>query len=163
MTVRRYSRRKGGASVRNYSGSRFVSDTISIVIPAPAGPNVTVFSVVVAQMNNQGVRHVKNFDLQAMHDPAPQTTGTYALLYIPEGIADAQIQLTLNPAPALASLYIPEQHIILSGISSSLGTVHQFSSRNVSLSSNDKVVIAWRPDGGAAAFHVRISFWISFG
>jgi hypothetical protein len=114
-------------------------------------------------MNNQGVRHVKNFDLQCILDPGPAATGTFALLYVPEGIADGQIVLTLNPQAALASLYIPEQHIILSGICNSQGTMHLFSSRNVSLSSNDKIVVAWRPDNGPTNFRVRVSFWISFG
>jgi hypothetical protein len=114
----------------------------------------------VAGANVNGVRRVARFDLNITTNAAPVH---FALVYIPEGIDAANAKLVISQWNQTSSLYIPEQHVIMSGVVSSQSPSRYFSYQSRSLASNDQVWLLMRSTQANALIAFRCSFVVAFG
>jgi hypothetical protein len=159
MPVRRraYSTRGRYSTPR---GPRFVQDAIAGYIEEMQGPGQTTQQMIVAGANVNGVRRVARFDLNICTNNAPVH---FALVYIPEGIQLANASLVLSAQNQASSLYIPEQHIILSGVISSLTPSRYVSYQSRSLASGDQIYLLMRQTIADTHVGFRCSFVVAFG
>jgi hypothetical protein len=157
MPVRRraYSSRRRYAPQRSL---RFVQDAVSYVLKAVPTSKASQ-ALVVAGATVNGVRRVCRFDFSVA-----TLTGdcVFALVYVPEGIQIANLALNVS-TDNVTSLYVPEQHVILSGVASPMVS-RFFSYQSRSLASNDQVYLLARSLGeGEVVLSFRCSFAVAFG
>lgn len=113
----RYTRR---VKTVKYSNETYnFQDALAINSPSV---KTNAFSTVIASIDQQGVRKCKNFELTLTGTPfVPTTQGDvqavplfWALVYVPQGTEPSQINIGSYEAPA--SLYEPNQNVIMSGV-----------------------------------------------
>ena len=114
----RYTRRvktvKYSNETYNYTGDLLVNN---------AAQKSNWHQTLITAIDQQGVRKCKNFELSLTGSPFyPQAEGGtplqmpifYALVYVPQGTEPSQINIGSPEAPA--SLYEPNQNVIMSGV-----------------------------------------------
>nr|WEY08166.1 hypothetical protein [Po-Circo-like virus] len=114
----RYTRRvktvKYSNETYNYSGSLLVNN---------AAQKGNWHHVLITSIDQQGVRKCKNFELSLTGSPFyPSAEGQeplqipifYALVYVPQGTEPSQINI--GAPEAAASLYEPNQNVIMAGV-----------------------------------------------
>lgn len=114
----RYTRR---VKTVKYSNETFnFQDALSVITPSV---KTNAFSTVISAIDQQGVRKCKNFELTLTGTPFVPTTADqpqqavplfWALVYVPQGTEPSQINIGSYEAPA--SLYEPNQNVIMSGV-----------------------------------------------
>lgn len=118
--VRRY--RRTGRYSRRLKTVKYSNETASWAGNINGGGYVTM----IAGTNIQGMRKCKNFELKlsiaGSEDLDPKNTSiAYALVYVPENTAPHNI--TFGSASSSASLYNPDQNVIMSGTCNLNGAV----------------------------------------
>lgn len=113
----------------------------------------------VPPLNAQGVRKAKNFRFQFLC--STNIPVAFVLVYVPEGTQPQP--LNMNSIPNTASLYEPNQNVILQGYSYPGQTIFRTRlARN--LNAGDKITLVYRifdaPDG-ARPFVVSLNYAIS--
>lgn len=141
---RRYRRRRYALSrpvkTAKYSNETYaaafnpVTDTQSHVIVTPAGPA-------------GGVRKCKNFTLNLY----TATPAYWALIFMPQGVTPADLDWALpaamedNVQPA-ATLFEPNQNVIMSGITDNSSQVQRYKTRLArNLNQGDHIVFIFKP------------------
>jgi hypothetical protein len=116
---------------------------------------------VVARTATSGVRKVKNFKIDMISDSSVPTY--WAILYIPEGV-DANPPLSQAGIQAGASIYEPNQNVIMYGVCSNLAPTHQFSSISRNVNGGSQVILVCQSiaDGGPINLRGIVSFVIAF-
>jgi hypothetical protein len=161
MFARRGYGRRGYRRATPVGSSRFVQDTVANKVPT-ATQNTTQREPVIQSTSVSGVRKTRGFDLEFVSGK----TCVYALVYFPEGITPSNAVLTVSGSGASASLYAPEQHIILSGLSRPNVVTRARATIGRNLSSGDSVFLLFMNlDGNDPADYVvfRVSLFIAFG
>jgi hypothetical protein len=89
----------------------------------------------------------------------------FCLVYVPEGIPGNNLALNFSNNPGVVtSMYVPEQHVIVSGVTNGDTPQRFYSYQSRSLASNDCVMMLYRCMGAEATDIVfRVSFMIAFG
>lgn len=121
---RRYTR--SGKYTRRVKTVKYSNETYnftdSLAINSPS-VKTNAYSTVIASIEQQGVRKCKNFELTLTGTPfVPNQADTpseavplfWALVYVPQGTEPSQINIGSYEAPA--SLYEPNQNVIMSGV-----------------------------------------------
>lgn len=121
---RRYTR--SGKYTRRVKTVKYSNETYNftdaIDVAAPSVKTVA-YSTVISAIDQQGVRKCKNFELSLTGTPfvpnnaqnsAEAVPVFWALVYVPQGTQPSQINIGSNDAPA--SLYEPNQNVIMSGV-----------------------------------------------
>lgn len=126
-----------------------------------SGPNSHMSIPVVAQSGTAGVRKVKNIKLDMVSEVSVPTY--WAILYIPDGIS-ADPPLNVGVLQAGASIYEPNQHVMMYGVCSSFSPTHQFSSLSRNLNGNDQVILVCQAIADGPQINLRgvVSFVIAF-
>lgn len=143
---RRYRRRRYALSrpvkTAKYSNETFATSFIPI--------NNTVFNVVLSPSTTAGgTRKCKNFTLN-MYTTIP---GFWALVYVPEGTNPGTLNWSTPtdesvPVVSAASLYEPNQNVIMSGITRNTSESYRFKTRLArNLNSGDAVFFLFKPFG----------------
>lgn len=119
---RRYTR--SGKYTRRVKTVKYSNETYNfqdaLAINSPSVKTVA-YSTVISAIDQQGVRKCKNFELTLTGTPfVPNAEGPsqvvplfWALVYVPQGTEPSQINIGSYEAPA--SLYEPNQNVIMSG------------------------------------------------
>lgn len=185
---RRYTRRVKAVKYSNetYNCPCFVNCTDT----TQTNPNPNVFTMI-AHIDQLGTRKCKNFELSLTRDvPYNYTITTsgsvtnytkgdaaspcpllWALVYIPQGTSGMPLQI--GSATAAASLYEPNQNVIMSGIvPTEIKSVYRFKTRLArNLNSGDQIALVIRPlidyegDGSNKVFNTvlaNLNYAISF-
>lgn len=167
---RRYARVSRPLKTVKYSNETYNggNEIPYYVAPAQGAVNVPQLNMaLIAPINSQGMRKVKNFTLTILtSSPVPII---WALVYVPDG----QNLGTLNVgvAPNSASLYEPNQNVILSGIVKNDSAQQTFRTRLArNLNSGDAVGIVFRQVIAYAAgtpannysFYVSLNYAITY-
>lgn len=130
---------------------------------------------VVSAINQQGVRKCKNFEFSCSSSPflyddksgAFNAPVFWALVYVPQGTTPNQIQL--GSGTATASLYEPNQNVIMSGVipadNQAIYRVRTRLARN--LNSGDAIYIIFRaaanpPQAATKSLAFALNYAISF-
>lgn len=111
---RRYYRRRPYKTQKYSSETTFISDDIKIPwYQGGAGGNIQQFSVpMVGNTDMQGMRKAKNFTIH--FDTTSNIPLVFALVYVPGGTTPQE--MSSGTFAQTASLYEPNQNVILSGI-----------------------------------------------
>lgn len=121
---RRYTR--SGRYTRRVKTVKYSNETFNFIDSLPvAKPSskTTAWSTVISAIDQQGVRKCKNFELTLTGGPlyssSPDTPEEavplfWALVYVPQGTQPSEINVGSVEAPA--SLYEPNQNVIMSGV-----------------------------------------------
>jgi hypothetical protein len=128
---------------------------------------------VISSVQIQGARKVKNFTIETLQqdstadENALESTSCVAwvMVYVPEGMADnpGEIQYSETEAVRLLSMYVPEYHIILSGITSPDNPTRAFAPVSRLLNSNSCVMLLYRCMGkDEAEISVHVSYLCAF-
>lgn len=132
----------------------------------PQGNIFEAAGILIPSVANQGTRKVKNFDLQFMYETLPFPVA-FALVYVPEGQDPSSLTLSAGGNPA--SLYEPNQNVIMSGIlpPSATNTIHYRTRLARNLNSGDTIQIILRSiaaaDGAADfGFYVQLNYAIAY-
>jgi hypothetical protein len=137
---------------------RFVQDAVSYTVKGVATDKAKS-ALVVAGATVNGIRRVARFDLSIdtlAHDVL------FALVYLPEGMQTDNMNLMFSE-DAAASIYVPEQHVIMSGVASVGSAGRFFSYQSRSLASGDQIYFLARAFGDASDVYFRCSFVVAFG
>lgn len=118
--ARRY--RRSGRYTRRLKTVKYSNETFNAVIDS-SGTNATSNTVLITQIDNQGTRKVKNFELSFSTGPsiynsnpvadANSAPTIWALVYVPQGNVPQNISIGTSTA---STLYEPNQNVIMSGI-----------------------------------------------
>lgn len=120
---RKYTR--SGRYTRRVKTVKYSNETYNfqdnIAVNAPS-VKTNAYSTVITPIDQQGVRKCKNFELTLTGTPfVPNAEGPsltvplfWALVYVPQGTEPSQINIGSYEAPA--SLYEPNQNVIMSGV-----------------------------------------------
>ena len=120
---RRYTR--SGKYTRRVKTVKYSNETYNfqdaLAVNSPS-VKTNAYSTVIASIAQQGVRKCKNFELTLTGTPfVPNTNAPletvplfWALVYVPQGTEPSQINIGSYEAPA--SLYEPNQNVIMSGV-----------------------------------------------
>ena len=156
----RYSRRVKSIKYSNETMNYINNAEIS------AGSSFEADGVLIPSVANQGTRKVKNFDLQFMFGELPSPVA-FALVYVPEGQSASSLTLSAGGNPA--SLYEPNQNVIMSGIlpSSATNTIHYRTRLARNLNSGDTIQLVLRSIANADAavefgFYAQLNYAIAY-
>lgn len=121
---RRYTR--SGKYTRRVKTVKYSNETYNftdaLTVNSPSTKTVA-WSTVISAIDQQGVRKCKNFELTLTGGPFYSTTSDqpteavplfWALVYVPQGTQPSEINIGSYEAPA--SLYEPNQNVIMSGV-----------------------------------------------
>lgn len=167
---RRYARVARPLKTVKYSNETFNAgnDYQKYITPAQGAINVPTESIgLIGAIAAQGMRKVKNFTLNLMTNS--EVTLIWALIYLPDG---GQIgNLNVGVAPNSASLYEPNQNVIMSGLLKSDSAQQTFRTRLArNLNSGDSVGLIFKqvlpyPQGtqpGHYTFFVNLNYAITY-
>jgi hypothetical protein len=158
---RRRMRRSFGTRGRRGVVRRFVKDYVAST-SALADAGITYKFLIVPGTNINGLRHAAGFTLDVI--TANLAIPVYfALVYVPEGITVNGLMLNISQPAAPQSFYVPEQHVLCSGIATAATVVHARSVGSRALSSQDTIYFLARGFGPDAGVAFRCAFSISFG
>jgi len=156
----RYSRRVKSIKYSNETMNYINNAEIS------AGSSFEADGVLIPSVANQGTRKVKNFDLQFMYENLPFPVA-FALVYVPEGQEASSLTLSVSGTPA--SLYEPNQNVIMSGIlpPSATNTIHYRTRLARNLNSGDTIQIVLKGIANAAeaadfGFYAQLNYAIAY-
>lgn len=118
--ARRY--RRSGRYVRRLKTVKYSNETFNATF-ASSGTAATANTVLITQIDNQGTRKVKNFELSfstgtSIYNNSEvsvpnQAPTLWALVYVPQGNMPQNISIGTSTA---STLYEPNQNVIMSGI-----------------------------------------------
>ena len=120
---RRYTR--SGKFTRRVKTVKYSNETYNfsddLNIAHPSGKTIAS-NAIISAIDQQGVRKCKNFELTLTGSPYVPSTGNdspkvpifWALVYVPQGTNPSEINIGSYDAPA--SLYEPNQNVIMAGI-----------------------------------------------
>lgn len=121
---RRYTR--SGRYTRRVKTVKYSNETYNFIdsLPVTKPSSKTIaWSTVISAIDQQGVRKCKNFELTLTGGPLYSGTPNtpvetvplfWALVYVPQGTQPSDINVGSTEAPA--SLYEPNQNVIMSGV-----------------------------------------------
>lgn len=120
---RRYSR--SGKYTRRVKTVKYSNETYNytgVILTANAAEKTQWETTMITAIDQQGVRKCKNFELTLTGGPFTRSSNgdkstpplLYALVYVPQGTKPSAINLGSYDAPA--SLYEPNQNVIMSGV-----------------------------------------------
>jgi hypothetical protein len=165
---RRYAR-----TARTVKPVRYSNETVSGTAGGAISSGHTVGCIVLAPVDAQGVRKLKNPTLRiAMTAPNPQWPILWALVYVPQGFPAAALKLDyggVNAEPP--SLFEPNQNLIMSGVMPSTGSDEPITYRSRlarNLNSGDSIHLLVRAISGdididSVAFVYHLNFAICYG
>lgn len=135
---RRYSRYRPLKTIK-YSNET----SVFTLQPRQDDTTVTTPTTVIASISAQGIRKVKNFTL-TFSQPNLAQKFQWALVYVPEGTQPQA--LAQSSRDTVASMYEPNQNVIMSGIIYYEQAQQTYRSRLArNLNSGDKIVLVIRP------------------
>jgi hypothetical protein len=140
---------------------RFVADAVAGVMPA-LPRDTTGHALIVAPATVNGVHRVTRFDL-TVSSMIQDSVVFFALVYIPEGINPDGTVLSFTDGQQPVSLYVPEQHVIATGVCQWNIPCRVFSWQSRSLASGDRIVLLTRSVEDQVLVRYRCSFSIAFG
>jgi hypothetical protein len=165
---RRYAR-----TARTVRPVRYSNETVSGTAGGAINAGATVGTVLLAPINAQGVRKLKNPTLRiAMTAPTPPWPILWALVYVPEGFPAEALKLDYGGVNTLPpSLFEPNQNLIMSGVMPSTGTAEPITYRSRlarNLNSGDSISLLVRAISGeeditSVAFVYHLNFAICYG
>jgi hypothetical protein len=154
-------RRSFGSRGRRGVVRRFVKDYVASTAGL-ADQAVTYKFLIVPGTNINGLRHATGFSLDVITANL-QIPVYFALVYVPEGITANGLMLNISTPDNPTSFYVPEQHVLCSGIATAATVVHARSVGSRALSSQDTIYFLARGFGPNAGVAFRCVFSISFG
>ena len=156
----RYSRRVKSIKYSNETMNYINNAEIS------AGSSFEADGVLIPSVANQGTRKVKNFDLQFMYETLPFPVA-FALVYVPEGQEASSLTLSASGTPA--SLYEPNQNVIMSGIlpPSATNTIHYRTRLARNLNSGDTIQLVLKgisntSEAAEFGFYAQLNYAIAY-
>ena len=162
-----YRRRRSFS--RRIKSVRYSNETmnyINNVQSMPAGNTFEANGILIPSVANQGTRKVKNFDLQFMYGTLPAPTA-FCLVYVPEGQNPSAMTLSAGGDPA--SLYEPNQNVIMSGIlpPEANTTIHFRTRLARNLNSGDTIQLVLKTIDGASqeisfGFYAQLNYAIAY-
>lgn len=142
---RRYRRRYARVS-RPLKTVKYSSETTNFYNPITfaAGETLGVAAIMIAAVDGQGMRKVKNCTLHI--ETTVVLPLAFALIYLPQGRDLANQPLNIGSARAPAALYEPNQNVILSGVVSNNSPQLTFRNRLArNLNSGDSIALIIKP------------------
>lgn len=138
------------------------------IAPVQGAANVPQLNMaLIAPINSQGMRKVKNFTLTILTSSSVPII--WALVYVPDSQAISTINVGV--APNSAALYEPNQNVILSGIVKNDSAQQTFRTRLArNLNSGDSIGIVFRQvipyaagtPNGTYSFYVSLNYAITY-
>lgn len=143
MCARRSNNKR--SSKRAYKTVRYSNETVDIAIDVPlksTGTTGTGYFTLIKSTDIQGMRKAKNFTLTfANNSPVPIQ---WALIYAPQGFPDESFSLNIG-VDSPASLYEPNQNVIMSGTTWKECPQNKFTTRLArNLNSGDSILLIIR-------------------
>lgn len=136
--------------------------TFSETLAADADNARKISKGLVAELATGGMRKAKNFtfDIVCTAENSVMPV-TFALVYVPEGQGEPSLETTTSSP---ASLYEPNQNVIISGIVSTDGQKNRFTTKLArNLNQGDQIGVAiLAPPGAAINVNALLTYSITF-